>query len=271
MRLTFTKTFMRLLSIRMLGIVSGDAHVQYLSPLALSSRQQSTPILTWTPKLLLLLFEYWFLVCFRYNRPRARALSTLFRMQSTRSTSRVLKEIPRAARRSTLSGSSVYQRRQHSSQSSQYDSLRNYRILIYSVLGLGAGTAIFHGSRRLGFEELHAEAPPAPVEITIEKPRKTKGLSKEQNRDVISSQHLQVKRSWENPGLYAWGSNSGGVVAPDSNEAYIKQPRRIPCFDGLLLRDVKLDRHFGAAVTENGDLLQWGLGIRRMSGSQWLH
>ena len=184
-------------------------------------------------------------------------------MQSTRSTSRVLKEIPRAARRSTLSGSSAYQRRQHSSHSSQHDGLRNYRILIYSVLGLGAGTAIFHGSRRLGFGELHAEAPPAPVEITIEKPRKTKGLSKEQNRDVISSQHLQVKRSWENPGFYAWGSNSGGVVAPDSNEAYIKQPRRIPYFDGLLLRDVKLDRHFGAAVTENGDLLQWGIGYSK--------
>ena len=181
-------------------------------------------------------------------------------MQSTRS---VLKEIPRAARRSPLSGSCLYQRRQFNNQKSRRDSLLNYRIFIYSVLGLGAGTALFHSSRRLGFTELHAEAPPAPVEITIEKPKRTKGLSKEENRDVISSQHLQVKRSWENPGVYAWGSNSGRVVAPDSDDSLIKQPRRIPFFDGLLLRDIKLDRDFGAAVTENGDLLQWGIGYSK--------
>ena len=184
-------------------------------------------------------------------------------MQSTRSASRVIKEIPIVARRSALSGTCPYQRRQFNNQRSRHDDLLNYRIFIYSVLGLGAGTALFHGSRRLGFTELHAEAPPAPVEITIEKSKRTKGLSKEENRDVISSQHLQVKRSWENPGVYAWGSNSGRVVAPDSDDSLIKQPRRIPFFDGLLLRDIKLDRDFGAAVTENGDLLQWGIGYSK--------
>lgn len=184
-------------------------------------------------------------------------------MQSTRSASRVIKEIPIVARRSALSGACPYQRRQFNNQRSRHDDLLDYRIFIYSVLGLGAGTALFHGSRRLGFTELHAEAPPAPVEITIEKSKRTKGLSKEENRDVISSQHLQVKRSWENPGVYAWGSNSGRVVAPDSDDSLIKQPRRIPFFDGLLLRDIKLDRDFGAAVTENGDLLQWGIGYSK--------
>lgn len=94
----------------------------------------------------------------------------------------------------------------------------------------------------------------------FEESRKKPGVSKEENRDMISSQHLQVKRSWENPGLYAWGSNAGRVVAPDSTEAVIKTPRRIPFFDGKLLRDVKMDRNFGAAVDERGDLLQWGSG-----------
>ncbi|KAL9106943.1 MAG: hypothetical protein Q9227_008066 [Pyrenula ochraceoflavens] len=108
----------------------------------------------------------------------------------------------------------------------------------------------------------HAEAPPLAadqVEIIFEKPKKRKGsMTKEDNRDLISSQHLQVKKSWENPGVYAWGSNTGKVAAPDSDEAYIKIPRRIPFFDDKLLRDLKLDRMFGAAVTESGDLLQWG-------------
>ncbi|MCJ1477063.1 hypothetical protein MMC13_005734 [Lambiella insularis] len=126
------------------------------------------------------------------------------------------------------------------------------------LLATGAGAALFYASRHIGFRELHAEAPPAPIEMTIEKTKKHKGLSKEETRESISSQHVQVKKSWENPGVYAWGSNSGRVAAPDSDEAFIKSPRRIPFFDGVLLRDIKLDRNFGAAINENGDLLQWG-------------
>lgn len=108
--------------------------------------------------------------------------------------------------------------------------------------------------------EAHADTAVDGPEIIFEKPKKKKGISKEENRDLISSQHLQVKRSWENPGVYAWGSNTGKVAAPDSSETYIKTPRRIPYFDEALLRDLKLDRNFGAAVTENGDLVQWGKG-----------
>lgn len=107
--------------------------------------------------------------------------------------------------------------------------------------------------------EVQAETPASePPELIIEKSKKRKGASKEVNRDLISSQHVQVKRSWENPGVYAWGSNTGKVVAPDSDDTYVKTPRRIPYFDDVLLRDLKLDRNFGAAILENGDLIQWG-------------
>lgn len=99
---------------------------------------------------------------------------------------------------------------------------------------------------------------PETAEIVFERPRKRPAASKEENRDLVSSQHVQVKRSWEHPGVYAWGSNAGKVVAPDSDETVIKTPRRIPFFDGQLLRDIKLDRDFGVAVNERGDLLQWG-------------
>ena len=157
------------------------------------------------------------------------------------------------------------QRRLVHSNSNQFphDGLDAYRYLIRCVFAIGAGTALFHGSRRLGLAEIHAEAPPVPAEIVIEKPKNIKGLSKEETRNIISSQHHQVMRSWENPGVYAWGSNTGRVAAPDSDETLIKLPRRIEYFDGSLLRDVKLDRDFGAAVTENGDLLQWGTGYSK--------
>lgn len=106
---------------------------------------------------------------------------------------------------------------------------------------------------------LYAEAVPTPAEIKFEEARR-KASSREENRDLISSQHLQVKRSWENPGVYAWGDNSSRVVDPTSNEINVKSPRRIRYFDKKLLRDIKLDKRFAAAVTEDGDLLQWGTG-----------
>lgn len=184
-------------------------------------------------------------------------------MQSTKSGSRVCNEVRRAYQKNLFSQPCRLRSRKYNTQSPFRDHTFAYRTLVYAALGLGAGAAAFHGSRRLGFGELYAEAPADTNEFIIEKPKRTKGLSKEQNRDVISSQHLQVKKSWENPGVYAWGSNSGKVVAPDSEETLIKLPRRIPFFDGMLLRDIKLDRNFGAAITEKGDLLQWGTGYSK--------
>ncbi|KAK8254612.1 regulator of chromosome condensation 1/beta-lactamase-inhibitor protein II [Phyllosticta capitalensis] len=131
--------------------------------------------------------------------------------------------------------------------------------------GLGSAAAFYQYSAGNTIRRAYAEEPEKPeVEFTFEK-RPRKGSTKEENRDILSSQHLQVKRSWESPGVYAWGSNAGKVVAPDSDEAYIKTPRRIPYFDGILLRDLKLDRYFGAAINENGDLLQWGIGYDKDS------
>ncbi|KAK8197069.1 regulator of chromosome condensation 1/beta-lactamase-inhibitor protein II [Phyllosticta capitalensis] len=131
--------------------------------------------------------------------------------------------------------------------------------------GLGSAAAFYQYSAGNTIRRAYAEEPEKPeVELTFEK-RPRKGSTKEENRDILSSQHLQVKRSWESPGVYAWGSNAGKVVAPDSDETYIKTPRRIPYFDGILLRDLKLDRYFGAAINENGDLLQWGIGYDKDS------
>jgi alpha-tubulin suppressor-like RCC1 family protein len=114
------------------------------------------------------------------------------------------------------------------------------------------------------FREVHAEELPKEeeVELKFEAPRR-QPESADDNRNIISSQHLQVVKSWESPGVYAWGSNTGKAVAPESDERYIKTPRRIKYFDGKLLRDIKLDRNFGAAIDERGDLLQWGLAFSK--------
>jgi alpha-tubulin suppressor-like RCC1 family protein len=112
--------------------------------------------------------------------------------------------------------------------------------------------------------EVHAEEPPKEEEVELKfEAARRKAESADDNRNIISSQHLQVQRSWENPGVYAWGSNRGKAVAPDSDERWIKTPRRIKYFDGKLLRDIKLDKDFGAAIDEKGDLLQWGVAFSK--------
>lgn len=182
-------------------------------------------------------------------------------MKCTIPAPRIGNQVCRASRTLAFLFSRQSQRRRFRNQAPRSESISDYNFLIRVILGAGAGAALYHGYNYSYLTKLHAEAPPAPVDIKLEKSRRTKSLSKEENRDIISSQHLQVKKSWENPGVYAWGSNSGRVAAPDSDEAVIKQPRRIPFFDGVLLRDIKLDKEFGAAVTEKGDLLQWGVGF----------
>ena len=184
-------------------------------------------------------------------------------MKCTRSAPRVFNELCRASPTSAFNATVHSQRRHFRRKPFPNERLLVYKLLIRVTLGAGAATALYQGFKHFHFTELHAEAPIAPVEIKLEKSKRTKRLSKEENRDHISSQHLQVKKSWENPGVYAWGSNSGRVAAPDLDEALIKQPRRIPFFDGVLLRDLKLDRNFGAAITEKGDLLQWGTGFSK--------
>lgn len=37
----------------------------------------------------------------------------------------------------------------------------------------------------------------------------------------------------------------------------------MPYFDGVLLRDMKLTKDFGAAISENGDLMQWGMAYNK--------
>ncbi|PWW71694.1 hypothetical protein C7212DRAFT_367064 [Tuber magnatum] len=115
------------------------------------------------------------------------------------------------------------------------------RKTVTTTLGLLGGLAICQWASGM---EVHAEAPPVN--------------SAEDRKRKLSVQHIQVQNSLQNPGVYAWGNNAGRVVAPDSDETPIKSPRRLPFFDNVLLRDLKLDRNAGVAVTEKGDLLQWG-------------
>jgi alpha-tubulin suppressor-like RCC1 family protein len=149
-----------------------------------------------------------------------------------------------------------YQNRAHRKQQQLFRSL----FAITFAAGVVTASQYFVNGGQF-IRSSQAEEPQQEEEnpLIFEKSRKKEGASKEENRDLISSQHHQVKRSWEKPGVYAWGSNSGRVVAPDLPvETVIKTPRRIDWFNGKLLRDVKLDRNFGAAIDERGNLIQWG-------------
>ena len=128
----------------------------------------------------------------------------------------------------------------------------------------GGAVALYPFLTQEAQEEVREKPKPKPKDVELEYEKERPQVrSKEENRDQISNQHLQLKRSWENPGVYVWGSNTGKVADPGSTESVVKAPRRLPYFDGQLLRDLKLDREFGAAVTEKGDLVQWGTGYSK--------
>lgn len=134
-----------------------------------------------------------------------------------------------------------------------------------AIFGAAAAGAYYYPKLKEQFAsppETPVKKVPTKADVEFEKPRK-KARSKEENRDLISSQHVQVKHSWEHPGVYAWGSNIGKVIDPKSNDKYVKLPHRITYFDDQVLRDLKLTSAFGAAVTEKGDLVQWGLGYNK--------
>lgn len=127
-----------------------------------------------------------------------------------------------------------------------------------AVFGI-AGAGAYYYPRLMAGDNPDEKARPK-VELEFEQPRQ-RAASAEEYRDLLSSQHVQIKQSLEHPGVYAWGSNAGKVIDPDADDKYIKRPRRIAYFDDKLLRDLKLTAGFGAAVTENGDLVQWGAGF----------
>ncbi|KAI5466860.1 regulator of chromosome condensation 1/beta-lactamase-inhibitor protein II [Mariannaea sp. PMI_226] len=137
-----------------------------------------------------------------------------------------------------------------------------------AVFGGAAAGSYFYPKVMAKFE--HEQEPEQPTkkkatrkaELQFENPPE-RAATKEETRDILSSQHHQVKESWKHPGIYAWGSNVGRVIDPNSKEKYVKLPRRVAYFDDQILRDLKLTQWFGAAVTEKGDLVQWGLGFNK--------
>ncbi|EAW09687.1 putative mitochondrial protein Fmp25 [Aspergillus clavatus NRRL 1] len=76
----------------------------------------------------------------------------------------------------------------------------------------------------------------------------------------LDSQYVHERRSLKSPGVFLWGTNAYRVVDPNSKETVIKAPRSFAYFDGEVLRDLKLGEKSGAAITEKGDLVQWGKG-----------
>ncbi|EPQ65490.1 Bgt-85 [Blumeria graminis f. sp. tritici] len=109
---------------------------------------------------------------------------------------------------------------------------------------------------------LHAEAIQLP---TVEESDQLQAKSLQKRGDILSSSQIQAMNGWEYPGVYAWGNNTGRVIE-DSDEPFVKTAKRIPYFDGKLFRDMKLDQNFGAAIAENGDLIQWG---KEFSSENW--
>ncbi|KAJ0424204.1 hypothetical protein BJY00DRAFT_299349 [Aspergillus carlsbadensis] len=87
-----------------------------------------------------------------------------------------------------------------------------------------------------------------------------KSLPTASSKPIEDLGYVQRKRSLKSPGVYLWGTNEYRVVDPESKDSVVKTPRKLPYFDGQVLRDLKLGETSGAAINGKGDLVQWGKG-----------
>ncbi|TGZ83060.1 RCC1/BLIP-II [Ascodesmis nigricans] len=132
----------------------------------------------------------------------------------------------------------------HSRQTTRTFLGQNGKVFGGAVVGTIAATAtilVFSGKPSV----VHADAPTVNVAAHDAK---------------RSAQHAQIQHSLSNPGVYAWGDNSGGVIDPTTNQTTIKRPIRLHFFDNKLLRDLALSTGVGAAVDDQGNVLLWGRG-----------
>ena len=123
---------------------------------------------------------------------RQSSCQAITKMNSTRIGSRTFHEICRASqRRSSVYSMKVRQHGIHTHH--RYLALSSsHQWVVGCLLAIGLGSAISPV-----FNNVHAESPASSAELTIEKTKRTTGLTKEENRASLSSQHLQVKQSWE--------------------------------------------------------------------------
>lgn len=144
--------------------------------------------------------------------------------------------------------------RYYSSNNQQAKQRRSSSWLGPSLAAIGVGAAAF-GAYTFLTTEPQPPAQRIPAQLVFEN-----GKTTDQPGQIIA-RSVQMKKSLDSPGVYAWGSNSYRVVDPDSDEALVKTPRKISYFDGKVLRDLKLEEQTGAAISEEGDLIQWGKGF----------
>ncbi|KAJ5727541.1 hypothetical protein N7493_005361 [Penicillium malachiteum] len=121
-------------------------------------------------------------------------------------------------------------------------------------IGISLGVAVTGTAGFLGYSYLTGDWKEAWIESQT---------PKKEIIDVndLRAQFIQEKRSLRTPGVYTWGSNEFKVADPGSKDADVKTPRRFRYFNKQVLRDFKVDEKSGAAITENGDLVQWGKGF----------
>ncbi|KAJ3299149.1 hypothetical protein HK104_009943 [Borealophlyctis nickersoniae] len=70
----------------------------------------------------------------------------------------------------------------------------------------------------------------------------------------------QVDASRRKAGVWAWGSNNYGLVAPEEAEKVIKNAQEMKFFQGQVLRGLAFAERHAAAIDLDGNLLQWGVG-----------
>ncbi|KAG0151988.1 hypothetical protein CROQUDRAFT_103330 [Cronartium quercuum f. sp. fusiforme G11] len=117
------------------------------------------------------------------------------------------------------------------------------------VLATGSGAVVLYwlnltGSPKIENQEIQGlRSNTNPGTITVSP------SSKSHHDDIIED------------GVFLWGSNRNGIVAPGSGAEVVKKPTLLPFFREEALRDLVLHEKYAVAVDARGDLYLWGSNI----------
>lgn len=112
-------------------------------------------------------------------------------------------------------------------------------------------------------EDNEAKAAAAKAANSAESTESTESAESIESAAKTKSSLPGVSFAEMTPGLFAWGDNDGHAIkdtynAESETPKLVRSPVRLRFFEDKLLRDVTLGDGSGAAILDNGDVVQWG-------------
>ncbi|CDK29072.1 unnamed protein product [Kuraishia capsulata CBS 1993] len=142
-------------------------------------------------------------------------------------------------------------------QQQKYESQQRYKAVLLGIAAFGGAIGAFQVYNNYGWVRAKITGHSGfQSEMADQEAKARYDLKKKQEL----KQQLAITDPNDStvPGLYVCGSNEYGIISADKKVKFQTILKRVPFFDGMLLRDVKLGDQSACAIDSKGNLFQWG-------------